>query len=261
MDAERGLSVKECRELNPSLLMNKILDIGEAMLTTGAEINRVEDTVTRICRAYGMTDVHVFTITSSIIVTATAWDGEIISQTRRIFSYSTNFTKLELLNALSRNICRETPDIGYIEEQLREIRRSPLYKQKTYYLAYALISASFSVFFGGSLRDAAAASFIGLLLRFLIIWCRRMEMNFIVSNLLCSLVGGVSAVVLVRLGLGQSMDKIMIGNIMLLIPGIALTNAIRDMISGDIMSGVLRLCEAVLISISLAVGFTLAMFL
>lgn len=261
MDAERSIAFEKGREICPSRLLNKILDIGEDMLITGAEINRVEDTVRRICQAYGMSDVHVFTITSSIIVTATAWDGEIITQTRRIFSYSTNFTKLELLNNLSRTICQNLPDIDYIEEQLQVIRQSPLYKQRTYYLAYAMISAVFSIFFGGSLRDAAAAALIGLLLRFIIIWCRRMEMNFIVSNLLCSLAGGVASVMLVRLGLGESMDKIMIGNIMLLIPGISLTNAIRDMISGDIMSGVLRLCEAVLISISLAVGFTLAMFL
>ena len=65
--------------MNEGMLLNRILDIGEQMLISGAEISRVEDTVTRLCRAYDMTDIHVFTITSSMVVTVTAADGEIIS--------------------------------------------------------------------------------------------------------------------------------------------------------------------------------------
>lgn len=247
--------------MNEGMLLNRILDIGEQMLISGAEISRVEDTVTRLCRAYEMTDIHVFTITSSMVVTVTAADGEIISQTRRILKYSTNFSRLEMLNSLSRYLCDKKPDITCIDEKLKQIQESPMYSEKTYCFAYMLISAAFSIFFGGNIQDAVAAGMIGLLLRLILNWNRRMDMNFIVGNLICSLAGGIAAVILVKLGLGQSVDKIIIGNIMLLIPGIALTNAIRDMINGDIMSGVLRLSEAVLISIALAVGFSLAMFL
>lgn len=242
-------------------LLNVILDIGEVMLVSGGEVSRVEDTIARICRAYGMNKINVFIITTSMVVTVTDKDGEMLTQTRRIYSYATNFTKLELLNNLSRTVCETLPDISYIEAQLAGIQAAPMYTERTYYLAYALISSAFSIFFGGSLWDAAAAALIALLLRFVLLVNRRLEMNFIVNNIVCSLVGGLAAVLLTRLGLGESVDKIVIGNIMLLIPGIALTNGIRDMINGDIMSGVMRLSEAVIVSIAIAVGFATVLVL
>lgn len=242
-------------------VLKVILDIGEAMLVSGGEVSRVEDTIARICRAYGMSRINVFIITTSIVVTVSDQDGEMLTQTRRIYSYSTNFTKLELLNDLSRTLCETIPDISYMEDQLEGIQAAPMYTERTYYLAYALISASFSIFFGGSLWDAGAAALIGILLRYLLFVNRRLEMNFIVNNLMCSLVGGLLAVVLTRIGFGESVDKIVIGNIMLLIPGISLTNSIRDMINGDIMSGVMRLSEAIIISIAIAVGFAIVLVL
>lgn len=242
-------------------VLKVILDIGEAMLVSGGEVSRVEDTIARICRAYGMSRINVFIITTSIVVTVSDQDGEMLTQTRRIYSYSTNFTKLELLNDLSRTLCETIPDISYMEDQLEGIQAAPMYTERTYYLAYALISASFTIFFGGSLWDAGAAALIGILLRYLLFVNRRLEMNFIVNNLMCSLVGGLLAVVLTRIGFGESVDKIVIGNIMLLIPGISLTNSIRDMINGDIMSGVMRLSEAIIISIAIAVGFAIVLVL
>ena len=67
-----------------------------------------------------------------------------------------------------------------------------------------------------------------------------------------------SAIALVRWGLGQDANKILIGNIMLLIPGIALTNSLRDLISGDIMTGILRFLDAVLVAAAIAAGYILA---
>lgn len=60
---------------------------------------------------------------------------------------------------------------------------------------------------------------------------------------------------MVGFGLGQNPDKIIIGNIMLLIPGIALTTSLRDMINGDTISGLLGLSEAVLKALAIAIGF------
>ena len=84
-------------------VMEKALDIGEAMLCSGAEILRVEDTIMRICLAYGDGIVDVFTILSLIILSWHTTDDKNYTQTRRIYSYSTNLKKLEELNALSRS--------------------------------------------------------------------------------------------------------------------------------------------------------------
>lgn len=50
-------------------------------------------------------------------------------------------------------------------------------------------------------------------------------------------------------------DKIIIGNIMLLIPGLAFCNGLRDLIVGDTISGGLSLCNALLCALAIALGF------
>ena len=84
------------------------------------------------------------------------------------------------------------------------------------------------------------------------------QVNMIFANVVCSFAVCSIAFAFVMLGFGYSTDKIIIGNIMLLIPGVALTNSIRDMISGDIMAGMLRFCEACLVSLAIAAGYIIA---
>lgn len=241
------------------LILSKILEIGEGMLISGGEVSRVEDSITRLCAAYHMKDINVFTITASIVVTVTDEEGKVISQTRRVRKYRTDFTKLERYNALSRELCAHPQNAVYMAQKLETIRQEKMYSRWQDIGAYGLVSATFSVFFGGGLSDAVAAAVVGLFLYFMVDLTRKLEMNYIVSNLLCSFCGGGIAVLLYQMGIGRSVDKVIIGNIMLLIPGISLTNAIRDMISGDIMSGTSRLCEAVLISIAISLGFTITL--
>ena len=234
------------------------LDIGERMLRCGAEIGRVEDTLRRICLAFGAERVDVFTITSGIVVTAMGRDFGAVTQTRRIRASRTDFTRLDRLNALSRAICEGGMADPDIEAALVRIDDAPQYPFAAQLGFYALISAAFSLFFGGAWQDAAAAAVIGVLLRVLQGGFRRIRANPFLESLLCSFAGGLAAAAAVRLGLARHADLIAIGNIMLLIPGIALTNAIRDMFAGDLISGLLRFAEAMLLAVTVALGFVLA---
>ena len=106
--------------------------------------------------------------------------------------------------------------------------------------------------------DFCASVLIGVLLKYVELFFKRLNIyNFFVV-LLCSAVGGLLAFLLVKAGLGHHADKISIGNIMLLIPGVAMTNAIRDMFQGDTISGLLRFSEALLIAVCVAFGFAAA---
>lgn len=231
------------------------LNIGEQLLISGAEVRRVEDTITRICTAYGAERVDVFSITSSIIVTVYSKQSGAVTQTRRVREQKYNLHKVDLLNRLSREICQNRPDAGYIESELKQIEYSETYGFWMQLMTYALISGAFSVFFGGTLSDAAASAMIGIVLKCFETALKKKQMNAFVNAIFCSLAGGLAAFLLVRIGLGEHVDKISIGNIMLLIPGISLTNGIRDMFSGDTISGLLRFCEAILLSITIAFGF------
>ena len=243
--------------MNDQELLDCAMDIGEEMLRCGAEIGRVEDTVERIGLAYGCTRVDVFTITSSIVVTLHR-TGDAVTQTRRIYAHLTDLERLRRLNALSRGICAQTPELDKVRAEFQKIVAMPATPLKLQYAAFALTAGAFSVFFGGTLGDAMISSVIGMLLKWLSAFAARMRLNSVISNVFLSFAGGAMALLALQLGLGSSYDRIVIGDIMLLIPGIALTNALRDMFDRDLISGIQRLCEALLMSAAIAVGFALA---
>lgn len=126
------------------------LDIGEQMLISGGEVNRVEDTIYRICRATGAVRVDVYTITSSIVVTMTMPDGHIVTQTRRISKQQLDMNALDHLNALSRYICREAPTVARVREELQRIKQLPQYSFAMQVLMYAVVSFSCSLFFAAA---------------------------------------------------------------------------------------------------------------
>lgn len=235
----------------------RILDIGQEMLQSGGEISRVEDSIRRLCLAFGAERADVFTITSSIVVTIYAKSFGAVTQTRRVIGQQYDLNRLEQLNALSRRICSEHLGLEETERALDQIHEIPQYSFGVQLFTYALISASFSLFFGGSALDAVASGAIGVVLKCLDKLIRKTEANAFLSALICSCLGGLLAALSVRAGLGESVDMISIGNIMLLIPGIPLTNSLRDMFSGNTISGMLRFLEAILTALVIAFGFAL----
>ncbi len=239
-------------------ILSCALDIGEQMLISGAEVGRVESAIRFICSAYGCRRTDVFTITSSIVVSIEDGDGNHSTQTRRVTGTHTNLTRLHQLNALSREVCATTPDFAYVQQKLHSICSKPAYPFWMECLGSCLIGASFAIFFGGSMADGVVAGVLGLLLRCCTFLLQKAAMNQVFVNAVSSFLLSAAALCLVRAGLGDDTNKIIIGNIMLLIPGIALTNSLRDMISGDIMTGILRFFDAVLVAAAIAAGYILA---
>ena len=253
------MSVTECLQLEQAnQYLSCALEIGEEMLICGAEINRVEDSIKRMCTAFGAERVDVFTITSSIIVTISQASYGQVTQTRRISGQSIDFTKLERLNQLSRDICVQPLTIEEIKVRLHKMKPNTRMNPWQQCLVYALIAASFSLFFGGNLADAVVSAIIAILINQLSKSFNKYIKNSFLVAFACSFLGGWLANLAVYFGLGHSIDKISIGNIMLLIPGIAITNSLRDMFSGDTIAGLLRFAESCILAMVIALGFVLA---
>ena len=235
--------------------MKKVLkyamEIGEWMLKSGAGVSRVEDTISRICKAYGAKEANVFSITSSIVTTIEDEEGEIITQTKRIRYYKTDFKKLDELNQLSRYMCKYLPE----EEEVRE----RVLKIKNGNIVSAVIAAAWTSFYGGGITEDVIATLSGALVTILARYLKILAPNEMVLNFLLSFFVASLAYVCASVGITQDYGKIIIGNIMLLVPGVAFVNALRDMIGGDMMSGILRVCESVLLAVFLAAGSFMAL--
>ena len=236
-------------------VLQGILDIGEEMVVCGAEVNRVEDSIYRMCESYGADRINVFIITSNIQVTMEAPDGRILTHIRRIVRYDANFDRLDYLNDLSRYVCANLPEPDAMRQKFDEVMNRPKQHIALKFIGAILVSGGFTVFFGGSWLDCIAASIDGVVSVLMELFLASREKNQIVYNFVVSVVAGITALLLVQIGLGDHSDKIMIGGIMLLIPGIAMTNAIRDMLIGDIASGLLRLVNSILVAAAIACGF------
>ena len=241
-------------------LLACLLDMEVLLLTSGAEIMRVEDTITRLCTVYGFCEPDVFVITSSIVLTARTPAGDILTQTRRIRARDTNLGRVEQVNALSRQLCEHPLPTEDLLRSIQQIKDMPGCSPRVRFFMYIGISAVFALFFGGSAFDAAAAAAAGITLFAADQLGPRLCLNGILQAFFSSILAALTVVLLQAAGLPCIAARAVTGNIMLLIPGLALTASLRDMICGDTISGLLGFSEAIVKALAVAAGFAAVLY-
>lgn len=242
-------------------LFNNIVDIGEQMLVSGAEVHRAEESIERMGKAVGAERTDVFIITSSMVVSFYMENGEHITQTRRIKNINTDYEVLHRLNNLSRDICSKNLTAKEIKNSLNNAVNGKRYSFWAECFAYSAIAGAFTLFFGGGLIEMIVSMFVGLIVRFGILLSDKTVGSRVFSKFISVVISTILAIVSVKIGIIESVDKIIIGNIMTLVPGIGLTNALRDLFTGDSIAGILRFVEAVLTAIAIAAGYILPTYL
>lgn len=247
--------------IDTAQFLNTLMRMAEAMQDSGAEVYRTEDTVNRIGRAYGAEETDVFAITSNIVTTVRMPGEKPLTQSRRLKSSGGNdFLRLERLNALSRGVCMHPMDIAYFNKAVDEINGAAK-DDRLMMLGYILTAGCFAVFYGGSIADGIISAVIGVIIYIMQKYLAPMCLNKLAFQLCASFAAGLIAYTAGRLMPGTLPDKIAIGDIMLLVPGVMFTNSIRDMLLGDTLSGILRLIEALLLAAMMTVGYITAMLI
>ncbi|MDU5111713.1 MAG: threonine/serine exporter family protein [Clostridium sp.] len=237
--------------------LNEILHVatfaGKIMLESGGETYRAEEIVWRICKIYGVEEAESFVTTTGVMVSI-CHDGKTYSLIRRVSTRTIDLDKVHKVNDLSRNIINRGLTVSELKEQLKLIDNGERYSDKTAILISALGAFCFVFLFGGELREALAAFLIGLVIKSVSIKFANLGINQFFINSICAGVAAIVAIFLLKSNLIVDLDKTIIGSIMLLVPGLAITNAIRDTISGDLLAGLTRAVEAFLVAISIAIG-------
>jgi len=241
-------------------ILDIALDVGVAMLKCGAEVHRVEDTMTRICKAYGAREIEVFAITSLIVAQIRMDDESYSSQTRRILGSHNHLARLEELNALSREICKEPLSYHVVNVLLEAFHRYRPVPEWLCYVGGMMATGGFAIFFGGTWLDGLAAAAIGLVITF-IERCGKPVINAMAGTFITAFIAGALALLCVAVGFGHNADTVIIGTIMLEIPGMAFGNALRDILCGDTLAGTIRFIQAILQALIMAAGYLGAMML
>lgn len=226
---------------------------GKIMLESGAETYRAEEIIWRICKIYGAEEADSFVTTTGIMVSIYN-DGKTYSLIKRVSVRTVDLDKVDKVNDLSRNILSRQLSISDLKKELLLINKGNRYSITINVLISALGAFCFVFLFNGAFKDAISAFFIGIVIKITSIKFSELNINTFFINSICAGIAAIMAIFFTSQGIATNLDKTIIGSIMLLVPGLAITNAIRDTISGDLLAGLTRAAEAFLVAISIAVG-------
>lgn len=242
-------------------LLNTASTMGMRMLENGAEAYRVEDSLLRLCRAYGTQTGEIFAMPSLLIVSICDPDGHSHTRVRRLYRRGTDLYQVDRLNSLCRSVCRDTPPFPQVDGELSRLAAETGFSTLLQVAGYAFVAAFFTPLFGGDFADALCAFAAGVSIGLLKLPMDRHHANSFFVNTVCSMVAALVAIAGVKLGLGRHLDKIIIGAFMGLVPGVAITNFMRDVLAGDLFSGITKLTESLLTATALALGAGIAISL
>lgn len=236
------------------------LDIGEHLLKNGAEVSRVEDTIERICFVYGAAHVESFAITTLIVASVRLKNGEFSEQMRHVKSSAMNLYRVEMLNNISRQICQDHIPISEAREKIEKYKRAKPYPESVQIIGQVFVVFGFTLFFGGDWFDSIAAAFIALVVALV----SKIDLPFNKGNLqviVRSFIAGALSEISVNIGFAHNLDCVLIGTIMMLIPGLALGTAVYDIFNGNLISGMMRALQCLVIAIFIAIGYAAALWL
>lgn len=230
------------------------------MHQNGAEIFRTEDSMTRVLAALGATDINVFVINSCMIFSMKTPDGKAVSNMERCLEKSTDLYKIDKLNALCRRICESEMSYDEIISEIDKIDGKKTYPMPIKWLGFMLVSLGFAVIFGGGLWEAVAAAVASLIVYPLIFGMEKVKTGIFFKNIIASALLALIVILFNAFIFPIQIDKTIIGIFMNLVPGIAITTSMRDIIAGDLIAGKNALTEAIIIALGMAIGagFTLA---
>ena len=236
------------------LLTDLTARVAYHLALSGAETFRIEETMRRIIGAYGI-ECQAFAIPNCVMVSLEAANGKPLMVMKRVGFHGNDLEAVEKLNALSRRICAETPAPEVAAQWLKETlagRRT--YSVAAYYLGNFLGAAGFCPVFGGTMRDSLWAGLMGLIIGFVTRQMDRWETNPFFSTITAAFAMAVPAYLAAGFHLIDYVDAVIIGSLMILVPGLLITNSMRDIIYGDTNSGINRIVQVLLSALAIAMG-------
>lgn len=226
---------------------------GRTLLENGAEIYRVEETMEKIASHYGEDTEKFFVLSNGIFTT-----GKAYANVEFIPIRSASLDKVVAVNQLSRDISQKglsVPEASAELDRIQQMKAKPVWERL---VGTVLGCGGFCAIFGGGLSDCAAAAVAGLIMCCFIIFVGSPKMSKILSNICGGFIGTIVCLLFHQLGFGVNLGNMVIGAMILLIPGVPFTNGLRDMANEDYIAGSTRLIDALMVFFCIALGVSLA---
>ena len=230
---------------------NKVIDVvliaGRILLEAGAETYRIEDTMNRIAHSYGLHDTYSFVTSTAIIFSL---NDRTSTRLIRIRERTTDLEKIALTNSLSRKISSKQLTIDEAKSELLQLKRASL--------QYSFLTNLIAAFVASDAWIACLAGGIAFLTFSFV--QKYIQIKFF-SEFVASAVVISIAAIFTKLGIAKNQDIITIASVMPLVPGILITNAIRDLLAGELLAGMSRGVEAALTAFAIGAGVAIVLLL
>lgn len=237
------------------------LEAGRILLKNGAEIFRVEDTITRICHRFHVDKVDVFTLSHAIFISAEDRKGHTYTRVKNVPLSGSHLGIVAEVNNLSRQITGGYVTVQEAKIRLQEIEHMPEESKGKRTLAAGLSSACFAILLGGTALEAFMTLFIGCFVYLWVIIAGKAGISKIITNIIGGIVITASAVAFRELPFvsGLHLESMISGGIMPLVPGVAFVNAIRDIADSDFLSGTVKMINAIMVFVYIAIGVAMTL--
>lgn len=233
---------------------------GEILLVSGAEVYRVEDTIRRISSSYNV-DCECFVMPTGIFISNNGSGEEFVSYVKRIKERSMDLHRIELINAFSRDIESKSLSYEAAMEELAKIEKGPYFNFPIRLMSAGMTAFVYTLLFRGTIYDAMVAFFISLCIYTLGERETNVEGFQFFYLLLSGIIAGGISIIMKKVFPILNTDKIIIGAIMILVPGVAITNGIKDALHGDIVSSFSRIGEAIFVVTAVGIGVAIMLLL
>jgi len=241
-------------EINSNKLLKIIKLSAQIILENGGETYRAEETIKFICKAFGVKEIEAIATPTGIYITISVDGNDNNTIVKRIRKRTINLQKLNEVNNISRQISQQSITLDDALIQLENIENDKSVKTKLSLFYGGISSAFFTVLFGGGVFEFIIALLTGILVTLIIRRFENLHSYQFFSSIVSGLVIAFIAITTTSVAETGNYNHIIVGGIMPLLPGLAMTNAIRDTIRGDLISGIARGAEALLVASSLAAG-------
>ena len=235
-------------------ILDFCVDLSRRMVVSGANLERVSLAVDRICHAYGLHDVSLYLLSSYISLSARDETGKYATRQGSIPPSSIHLEQLKKLNRLSFAVAEQTPGAGRLKKMLSEATAVKGYPDWLVLLAQIAAMCCLCLIFGGRVPDLPPVAIVTVLMHYLMRILEKPGLDKVVINAVTMGLAAAAAILLGRIGIGRNTAVILITLSMLVIPGIPLVNAVRNLLCGNEMNGILQVAKVTVETMALAFG-------
>ncbi|MGN0266552.1 MAG: threonine/serine exporter ThrE family protein [Lachnospiraceae bacterium] len=243
------------------LVLDFAVNLGDRMLDSGANLERVNTSIHRILHTYGFQEISLFSLSSILMVSACDLGGERAYRQLTVRGGSIHLERLKKLNQLVFTVCETKPEPSALHGLLLTNVHVHEYPTVIIILGQMLAGCSLNFLFGGATGDAVCTGLIIFLLFWVQLYLDLEGLNRMAATVLISFFVGCAGILLTAFGPGTDSSSIVTACTLMIIPGIPLVNAVRNLFCGNEMNGILQLMSVLLASLCLALGLTLSYIL